>query len=291
MPSLPTSGNKFMVVAPTASGSTDYFEWLVTDAGVVQMLLYQSSTLRSTTNGPTLSTNTWYRLDWDINTGGGQYAVNWQIDGSAQTQATYTATTSTIATVYVGVYNNWTQTMYFSDVALSTTAADYPIGAHRVEALLPNADGTHSLGGNIVNEGGGTTNLYQSVDEAWPVDDTTYINQATASASSYAEVAITDTAVSTTIWAVRFDVGVLAASTATCDLEIRALSGATSTTVSDGTIGATTARYHWEMVTAPGGTWDTTTEVNDLIARVGFSGDATPDAYNSGILVQVLYKE
>lgn len=279
MEDLPAATSQVWFVSDGAANSAIF---KVTSGGVLQAFIGSTSQ-----NGPTLSADTWYRVDYDFNLSGNPRLLSWQVDGSAQTQVSVAVAASTISTLYLGTTASDTVNAYISDPVISNTSGDYPIGAHKTEQLLPNGDGTHNLSADITGDAGETTNLYLKVDEAWPPNTTDYVLQANVDTAAYAQFTFANTNF-TDVWALRLDAALFAAATQTLSGEVWAKDGtAAYTAVHTGTIGATSLRYKYEIIGAPGGTW-VPSEVNDMLAEFGFSGDATPDPYVSALAYTVL---
>lgn len=248
----------------------------------------------SQVNGPTISADTWYRLELKCYCGATTGTLDWQVatgDGAATgyTQATGAITASTFAEFRLGdYYNAFGCDIYVDDVALSGTSGDYPLGVGSVVGLRPSADGSHNLGGVITDEDTGTTNLYSKLDEnPWITtanDD--LILQSGIEATKYAEVAFADTT-KTTINGVMAVMQYTSASAATCTGQFRIIDDAAqSTTIYTGDMNAAAAAYKSAIVTPPAAGWSTT-NVNSLIGRVGYSGDVTPNPYWLAIMLEV----
>ena len=228
--------------------------------------------------GPTFVDGGWHLVDFRFTSSASTFTIDWQVDSVAQTQVvTSVQTPVALDRFYVGsVTTTNTAKYWLSDVVLSSTTADYPIGPHRCIQLDPNSDGTHSLGGNITNAGGGTTLLSESVDE-WPPDSTTYLVQ-TAIGSNYAEINFADPA-ETVIWDVQAVLagnavpGVSEADTA----ELKVLDSGSTELSTTGLLdySSPTVGLHRILVARPAGGWDGI-KLAGAKARWGFSTDVTP---------------
>jgi hypothetical protein len=99
-------------------------------------------------SGVTVTTGQWYRVDCDfnINTGGSD-TCDVRVDGTACGQATATGSSSATTTFMVIVLDTCTSDIFYDDIVLSHTAADYPIGAGYVNHFIPTSDGTHNVAG------------------------------------------------------------------------------------------------------------------------------------------------
>lgn len=133
-------------------------------------------------SGVSVTTGQWYRIDYDfnVNTGGNDLS-DAQVNGTALGQASGTGLSGPdTATEAIGLLDTCTGDMFIDDIAMSSTAADYPIGSGYVHPFIPTADGTHNIAGtgdfqrgntgvDILNS---TTTAYQLVDDAPPLSST-----------------------------------------------------------------------------------------------------------------------
>ncbi len=97
-------------------------------------------------------------------TRGTTHTTEWQVDGAAQTTATKTVqSAATITGVTLGSNGtgsggnaNATATYYITDLCVSGTSGDYPLGTGTGVALWPTKDGTHTYADNSMsgNSGG-----------------------------------------------------------------------------------------------------------------------------------------
>jgi hypothetical protein len=92
-------------------------------------------------NGPTITPGdgVWHRLDLHLDTSGTTWALDWQVDGNAQTQATeggHAADTNTKAAVVdAGLHTSGNNDFYYDDILVSVTSSDYPIGNIEIEGV------------------------------------------------------------------------------------------------------------------------------------------------------------
>jgi hypothetical protein len=107
-----------------------------------------SQTIRGFATGPTIVYDAWYRLDWRIDTSGTTWTIEWQVDGAAQPVSAWSSgQPEEMQGVDVGAGGGGFKILdvTLDDLALSTTAADYPLGAGSTVALLPARALTHEL--------------------------------------------------------------------------------------------------------------------------------------------------
>jgi hypothetical protein len=229
----------------------------------------------------------WHRLDVRQNCTAG--TTDWQIDGTAQTQLTGTAGGATDATVVGGgTATEAGYVFWLSDLVTSDTSGDYPIGDHFCGLLVPDGDGTHSLGGVVSGDAGETTNLFQKVDEA-PPDTTTFLRQTGTGASSYAQVTYPGPPAQT-IWDVTLaEIGFSAgdgtlasnATTIVYDSEGQRL----TTGSIDHSSGSAALGMRYGMLSRPTGGWDAT-KLGSVYAEWGRSTDVTENPRASALYIE-----
>src|SRR3990167_9025929 len=178
--------------------------WIETD-GTISVGDNAGSTI-----GPNVADAGVHLLDLRYNTSGTTFTVDWAVDGSAQTQATLAGQTAADMTLWQlgSSANAHTLTCRYWHYVMSYTSGDHPIGEHRVYGLLPDSDGTHTSGANIMEDQAGTdivpgyTTAWSLVNE-WPAETTDYIRCTanTGGDAEYAEVNFEDTSEGT-VWAV-----------------------------------------------------------------------------------------
>lgn len=253
--------------------------------------------------GVTLDSN-WHYVDIRVNMIANPFVIEVSVDGVALGTLNQAVAASTIRKLYCGSLFTSTYDIYFDDVIQSATSADYPIGPGKVLGFVPNADGTHTAttttivkgtaaaptaGGNVA----GATDVFNWVD-ARPIgggatDATRLVNQQTAASTLYAEVAFENTVEVNPPRAVEVLCADKQASTAVGDMETRLIDGGSSTNVifRFGTAGVVTDRFTTKQFPTriAGAAW-TTTDFNALTMRFGYSGDATPDQYWRGAMVE-----
>lgn len=232
----------------------------------------------------------WHRVDVKFVTSATPYTLDLFIDGVSQTQHVSNATTAADITESRLGSNTATHTLtvQITDWVRSVTSGDYPIGAHRCLALIPNADGTHSWTSTHMGTEAGlvassATNLFQSVDE-WPANLTDYIQAGTSTTSGeYAEVAMLDAWPSETVWAARSVAAIFSAGTAANSATTRVVDAANATKLDlyVGDQSDTSLRHQATMIPS---VTDATT-LNGLKWRVGFPTDSNPQPEWSALLI------
>ena len=268
--------------------------------------IYAAVAITLGATGVAVTTGTWYRIDFDFNvqTGGADFC-DVQVDGTACGQATATGLSAAQTTLgFGGLTGSTSHDIYFDDLILSNTAADYPIGAGYVLGFVPAADGTHTFtsthailgttgapttGSNITNA---TTNAFSFVN-ARPIgggaaDNTRLWNQATA-ATEYAEVTIEQTTETNPPRAVEVLCIAREASSTGCNSTFKVNDNGTEATVFAMTspIGNSDDFNTKQFATMPADSaaW-TLARFKGLKLRWGYSSDATPDVYCRGWMVE-----
>lgn len=271
-------------------------------------------------DGPVLSVDTWYVLDWHFDgDSSSERRTEWRVNGVAQTTATCVPATSATA-AYAGtrigaVAANSSAsdyTLWADDWIVSTTAADYPIGDGKVIALRPASDGTHSFTDNDFSTGdAGTqraasyTDFYLMVDDtAWNTTRSTTDNiaQRVIRSTGYVEINPADTGETGTANGVRALLEYSSSGTTANRMACIARTSAGFAGVIYGDLpvaqggngGATTDYsessnfYKDVIVTKPAGDW-TPTEVNQIHWRLGGSGDVTPVPTVQSLMLELDY--
>lgn len=260
-------------------------------------------------NGPNIADGLWHKLDFRF-TSDTTHSVEWYVDGRQQTTGSIGAQTSTAMTsIQFGSANAaHTATIWFDDFILSNTSADYPLlpsafgevaDGYSVRQIVPNADGTHNAGTNVMerqSDGAdiGVVTAWDMLDE-WPAVTTTSdtINQAVIGTTNYAEVSFPNTvAADKSIWGASGCLAYSAVTTTACTgSTLMSFDGfatelsvyGTSTVPVD--MSETSLFFKNTPFAAPGGGWLTST-IDAATCRIGYSGDATPDPLWNAVAIQ-----
>lgn len=248
------------------------------------------------------SLNTWYGIDFKINVVNNPQLVDWRIwqDGNtptAQTQISEPYAATTVYSFNIGTNYNGTVDEYIDDAVLSVTSGDYPIGIGGVEGFLPNEDGTHNAGTNIIEDNTGAdigaVTAYDKVNTVPFGGTATYIRQFATGTGNYAEVNFADTS-QTVIHGAQATLAYRASNTT-------ANEGACTVIDEDATVnevwGNPTTRadysesspfYKFKALPNPAGTWDQSA-ANVLKTRMGYSNNVATYPYWLDILIEVAY--
>lgn len=294
--SFPTGGDTRILSASTTAGGQIF---AVTTGGV--LTARPADNTGDTVNGPTLSTSTWYRVDFDFDTSGTNHSITWSVDGTARTTAVTTDSPGAQDMTNLRIGNTATthsnsQSLYYDDLVLSYTAGDYPLGEYKVLALSPNedADLTQVGAGAFVDA---AAVAISGANPAWDnlgITDgsSTRVEQTTAASTGYIEIGFADSAESRAPDAVQIVGSFRADSTTGCNIEARVNDGGTIdnwTGLFDPSETLDVQRFKCYATKPSGGAW-TLDALNALKVRFGFSSDATPDPWVNGFMLEAAYK-
>jgi hypothetical protein len=252
--------------------------------------------------GPVVAVNTWYLIDLLCDTSTGTQSIKLRVDGADEVEFTRAQTAADITGVFIGTNSTGTYEAFYSDWVGSYTTADYPLGEHHIEQLLPTADGTHSISGaNIIERGTSGTDITNGTTDAYTlVDDATldlafttpdFINMVGNSTASYTEHTFADLASGTDepadVWGYSTDKDSTGTGAALAVTRVIYDAAATWTDlrVTGDDPGITATARKKILVRPSGGSWSRTL-VNGIAARFGFA-DGAPDAYLGSIMVEV----
>ena len=245
-------------------------------------------------SGPAVTTNVWYVLDWDAASSGATATLDWQVDATPQTQATNSQATASMTLFGFGALTTTTADMYFDDIILSYTAADYPFGDGKVLGYSPNASGSHSftagdfqdeLSGDIALPAG---DVHTRLDERPITSIADYIKQVVINSVGYIRASFESTSETTDARGVmvvscQHSSGTTA-NTATLKLD----DGGTLDDVYSGDISQVSAIYTDKCYAAPpsGGTWQQAI-INALAIRWGYSDNIASVPYLDGVILEI----
>lgn len=239
-------------------------------------LRWGTGTLAASTNA--IAASTWYVIDLRASLGANPRTADWRVDGTTETSVSSAETASVIAYIGPGTSGADSYTAYYDDILLTTSSSDYPIGAGSVLALEPDGVGTHNNSGNFREEDNTAidSSSWNRLDEV-PLNSTSdSVRQTTASNTSYLVFTFNDTSASC-IKAVSGLVAYTSATTGTNAGKTSVFNGSTENVIYSGNMAAaTTLRYASAAVAPSGSTSWTTSAVNGLTARVGYSSDISP---------------
>lgn len=245
----------------------------------------------------------WYRIDARF-TRGTTHSVDWQVDGSAQTQASKASqSASTITGVTFGHQSagqagstNTTATFNIDDICTSGTTGDYPLGVGQVVGLQPAADGTHSFTANDFKYNATGAAIATNATDVYthltgPLDNISdFVSQVVIRTTGYLEVAFGTTPALSAVNGINVVSSHHAEGTPGQSVSLRLEDGATENAILAGVDFSETSIIYNEKVyaTAPssGSAW-TKTKVDALKVRWGYSGDVSPNPDLDGLCIEV----
>ncbi len=297
---------RFYVCAHAAPGAEIFLLDLVNTVGQLGISLTTGLVVKSWIGatskvGPTLSLDTWYRIEVKAYTGTTTHTIDFQVaegDGAATAydQNSVSGLSSvSITSVRLGAKNGATADMYFDDLIVSDSGTDYPFGAGSVIGLSPSADGTHNNPSDYMQDNAGLhigdVTAYDKLADVPLSTNTSYVKQTGNSTASYAEVQFADT----TKGSINGVMAVLAYMSAATQANeggciIRDSNGQETTVWGNPTTRADMSEnsmfYKSAVVSTPSGGW-TKDHVNALRARLGYSNDTNPVPYWENLILEV----
>ena len=260
---------------------------------------YTNVTAQLGATGVAVTTGIWYRVEMKLDSSANPWTIDVQVDGAVTGQQTNALAAENTADFACGIVNfSPTADMFYDDVLVSQTLADYPLGAGHGNARVPTADGTHNIvtafkrGTTSTSITNATTTAYQLVDEI-PVsmgatDD--YIAQVenAGDGTEYAEQDYANTGETQAPTAVEVLTGGHAASGNPCNGKWQINdNGTISLTQQLTTPGTAGVWKTTQFATAPstGVAW-TLALLDAIRTRCGYSTDANPDIYFDSVMIE-----
>jgi hypothetical protein len=285
LPTLPPADADLALFNASTGGDL----W-ITYKGSSQKLALRIGTGTPVEMSGAFSAATWYSFDIRYYVGTNPRTAEWQVNGVAQTDVTSTETAAaSVSSVQLGADSGTISDMYFDDVMISSTSADYPIGDVTITRLLPNGMGTSSGATNFENNDGTAidANSYTRLDDV-PINSTAdYIAQLTNAGTAHIELTFADT----TETCIRGASGVVAyhgAANQANNGETRVFAG-WQTYLQSGAMNGSALKYASGIISTGGASW-TEALLNGVFARIGYSTDATPDPYWDAVMLEVAYR-
>lgn len=143
--------------------------------------------------GATVTTGVWYRIDLKIDVSNNPRLVDVSVDGVALGQFSVGVASGTYTVPFAGATNNAAPTadVFFDDVIVSQTLADYPLGPGKVDTFTTTGDGAHNIaGGGDFQRGNTAVDILNATTTAWQlVDDVPLPSGAVAEADCWRGVA------------------------------------------------------------------------------------------------------
>jgi hypothetical protein len=249
----------------------------------------------------TVAAGVWYCIDVKAVTSANPWLVDWQIDGSAQTQLSYAHAAEDMSVLDYGIRTTGAWTIYIDDIVHSVTSGDYPIGAGGTVGLRPNADGAHNNGANILEDSAGndidgaTYFAYNKLNEnPWVTSASVgRVQQTNTGSTNYCEVNFDDLpeAIQTIIGVdgvLQYAASGTTADTGGCII----MDGATISVVWGSALAradySESSSYYKHKIVTPAAGWSVAV-VNGLVSRFGYSDNVTTKPYWLAIILEVGY--
>jgi hypothetical protein len=231
----------------------------------------------------------WHVVDlgYDVTTSTQRAA--WSVDGVAQPSASVTGSGSeSLYRIELGTNTNDRFVANYDDVVLTASGADYPLGDGRVFMLKPDGMGK-SAGASALRDDDGTAVdalSWTRLDEVPATSTSDFVQQVSASPSSYAEVTFQDTP-HECIRAVRGYLTTHSVATNNAsNAKLSVFDGERESIVKSGDWAANNAHSRdYSRSLAPASAWSRGA-VNGLVARFGYSADVKPVPILDGVLLE-----
>ena len=263
--------------------------------------------------GPTLSADTWYVVEIYVDVSANPNTVRWWVNKTEQTQVSQGQSATTISSDALGSSNNetWANTLLCDDYVLitDTSAITVPMGNHKVVMLKPDTGGTTAEIGtanatarmvtnSAVDSTHNSANILTALSEVPPTLGATAsgIGQRTSGTGNACGIPMT----TYTLASGESFVGMRilgcgwAASTTAASMGLRSFNGTTEATLftaADPNFDNSTTTPAWLCKMTTAGHFDTQTEVDALVVRVGYSSDVNPLIGFHAIYADTLVKE
>lgn len=252
-----------------------------------------------------ISLNTWYRLDILADASTGTATMKARLNGGTEATGSIAQVSANFTSARMGAQAATSFDLFYDDLILGDSAADYPIGAGTVERLKPDADGTHSFtagdfgydtaGGDVATS---ATDVWSFLDEDVMTGTTDLIRQKVIRSTGYVEVQFPDPVSTETPQIVGTVLSMHSASTGANTIGWKWNDGGTIAAINDAagdglTDISNTAIAHIYRATATkpsGGAW-TLGALQALRVRGGYSTDVTDIPYWDGVMLEVAFPE
>jgi hypothetical protein len=244
---------------------------------------------------------TWYVIDILYDARANPHVASWQVNGAAQPSTSTPSTSVNMSGWSLGTTTpSDAFTVNFDDMVISDSPEAYPLPDIRVAPLLPNemGPGNGSPGTALTNNGGSAidANTWTRLDDVPMTSTTDYVQQVNNGTSNYVEVAFANTT-ETCVLGVKAIAHIGKAGSSAAHLRFDVLEGTQVNTLLNGNPNDLFAHYgrsvpntptSWMVATQGGAAW-TTTMVNGVKARFGYSSDANPDPWFHSMQLQYAY--
>lgn len=295
---LPGAGtNPIIYNGDNVSGN---FRIRLADTGQVQIQVSAGTTVDV---GTPISTGTWYRIDFLMDSSGATASLKATVDGGTEATATNVQAAADITVYREGVFTSATCDLFFDDTILGDASSDYPFGAGTVERMKPTRDGAHSFtAGDFAYDTAGA-NVATSATDVWThvADDALtstadLIRQIVIRSTGYVQVGFGVPPLAWDAQAVNVVSSWHAAGTGADTMGMKLNDGGTLKNITDeagdglSDVSQTTIMIIEKILTtAPSsGAW-TSTKLGAVLIRAGYSGDVVAIPYWDGVMLEVAY--
>lgn len=263
------------------------------------MELYSKAT-GATAVGPPVVLNRWYLIDIKVNATANPWTSAWQVDGVPYGSISPANAAGTFTGHLFG--NDISSTfnaIYYDDIVISNTEADYPFGNGYVLATRPNRDGSHSFTANDFKYNNTTgfsqtaTDVYTYLDDL--LDNTTdFIAQAVIRTTGYVEVGfaplpqILINGCDFTVNGIEVVASFHASAGQAENFGMRLEDQGTEVILFSMDLASaslTNYRKHYAKSFATNNPW-TPAQVSGIMARFGYSSDASPQPFVDAIVIE-----
>lgn len=262
----------------------------------------------ATFDGPVVVADTWYLIDMLIDASANPHSLSWRVNKVAQPGTTAVGVAGTVTSWALGRVDAVSGTYHFDDAVVANTAAEYPLGEHKVVILTPDQASTLTVNGSTANWNtflnATPTETAWSEPTARAAIDEIPLNTG-SSQDGIAQVARTDSThyveipmttytlgAGETVSGVRMMAAGWAATATAATFGIRSWNGSAETILQAGSVDPnfdnTTPAWICRMLTLAD--VDTQAELNALAFRVGFSTDVSPHIGIHAIYAEVAIK-
>lgn len=300
-----------------ASGAGYNLDLRLSTGGVLQMTVNNGT---ATQNGPTLSNDTWYGVEFEMDGSANPAVVRWRTWASgsgwtSQTNVSHAIAATTFSNISVGIFSGPTSgtSLFIDDLIIgsgTTTGDDYSTSTSKGGSVLryrPTSDGAHSsfTTGDFqyngsVNIANTATDVYTYVDDDDQSSMSDYISQTVAGAGKYVRLAFANESTETDCRAVMVLMNANSAGAGANETHLRVsddgaswtnIWGDWSTTGLDVAYNTSFANWINVLTTKPtGGAW-TQSAVNSLEAQWGNSDDVAPAPLLHSLSLEVAWNE
>ncbi|MGH7792338.1 MAG: hypothetical protein ACREOB_08505 [Thermodesulfobacteriota bacterium] len=275
------------------------------------VVLLNNETTGTNSVGPIVVADTWYHVEISIDyTAAG--TADWTIDGTAQTQLTDTPASTTLVACLLGAEDAQTMHCLYDDVVIWTDTSaigGYPFGKQSVKLLIADTGGTtaeigtaNATGRMVTNSAIDAThnsaNILTAISEVPPLIGATAtgVGQRTSGAGNAVGIPMTSYTLvgSEAISGIRILVVGWAGSTTANNIGMRTFNGTTETILfaaADPNFDNNTTASAWLCKMVTPANFDTQSELDALVVRLGYSTDIAPLPGAHAIYAEVAIKE